>query len=120
MTDLSATPKIDREHPPDLKQLADGAVIVEALKAVAAPAAAGSTSAAAKAPSKPAAKAGGKAAAAAAAPGGVPAALDVARIVDSVISRVSSGAGEMLPFKQHVVLQISFRAVHGSKQQPSA
>lgn len=89
VTDLSASPKIDRDHPPDLKQLADGAAVVEALKATAAPASASATPSAAKLPNMSAAKAGSKATTAAAATGGLPAALDVARIVDRVISRVS-------------------------------
>jgi len=85
--DLLAAPKIDREHPPDLKQLADGATVVAAVKnaAAAAPAAAAALAA------KPAAKVGGggKAQPAAGAkPAGQPAALDVDQVVNSIVSRV--------------------------------
>lgn len=85
--DLLAAPKIDREHPPDLKQLADGAAVVAAVKnaAAAAPAAAAALAA------KPAAKVGGGGKAQPAAgvkSAGQPAALDVDQVVNSIVSRV--------------------------------
>ena len=87
VTDLAAVPKIDRDHPPDLKQLADSAAVVDVLKTTAAPASSGTAPPAAKAAGKAAARAGGKGPAAMGA-GGLPPALDVTHIVNSVVTRV--------------------------------
>ncbi len=105
--DLALSPKIDRDHPPDLKPLADGAAVVEAVKAAAA------ASPAAPASVKPAAKAAAKAAdkLKTVAASGQPAALDLDRMVPSIVDRVSmcfvfvhaslsalpSGAVEIIP-----------------------
>ena len=87
MTDMAAAPKIDRDHPPDLKQLADSAAVMQALKATAAPASTAAAPPAAKAPGKSAARAGGKGPAATSA-GGLPPTLDVTCIVNSIMTRV--------------------------------
>lgn len=87
MTDLTAVPKIDRDHPPDLKQLADSAAVMDVLKSTAAPASTGTAPPAAKAAGKAAARSGSKGPAARGA-GGLPPALDVTFIVNSVVTRV--------------------------------
>jgi hypothetical protein len=85
ITDLTAAPKIDRDNPPDLKQLADNAAVMEALKVAASPAAAVAAAPAAGAAGKAVAVAGSRGPAAV---GGLPPELDVTRIVQTVISRV--------------------------------
>ena len=90
VVDLAASPKIDRDHPPDLKHLADSAAVVEAVKALTAGAVVPTSSAA----SEPAAKKRFKAAAAAtqgkqpAAARSQPAALNVDRLVSSIVDQV--------------------------------
>lgn len=97
VTDLSASPKIDRDHPPDLRHLADGAAVVEMLKSAtaSAPAASAAPAVAAKEPAKAGSKVTKTAVAAAAAAGGQPAAVDVARMTDSIVAKcLSVGSGQ--------------------------